>query len=72
MRPSPWLLAILLVVAGGPATADTRAYIKSDKPVTCSVSYQRALVVVELHASEECRVEVWTGFRNDLAAIGDK
>ncbi len=72
MFVSPCLVAVLLAGGSGSCGSGPRTYIKCDRPITCSVSYAPELVTVELHADEECKVELWTGFRPQWALLDGK
>ena len=72
MPCSPCLLVILLAPGSSPANSEPRTYIRSERPITCSVSYATDLVTVELHAEEECDVQVWTGFTPQWALLDGK
>jgi hypothetical protein len=69
MLVSPYLLAVLLAQGSGSCNSQPRTYIKCDSPITCSVSYSADFVAVELHAAEECEVEIWTGFEPQWALL---
>jgi len=72
MLCSPCLLVILLAPGSSLASSEPRTYIRSDRPITCSISYAPDLVTVELHAEEECNVQVWTGFTPQWALLDGK